>query len=89
MLSGVSSMLSVVMLGLPALLLFMLLPAFHELRKPKDAGPRLIIPDFAKVLPAPAVKTPVLWELETHHELDITLKPFVEVILGNLSCLEV
>jgi hypothetical protein len=44
MISGLSSDLTILILGAPILLLIMLLPSFHELRKPKDAGPRMIIP---------------------------------------------
>jgi hypothetical protein len=38
---------SLAVLGLPALLLAMFLPAVLEWKKPKDAGPRLIMGDLS------------------------------------------
>jgi hypothetical protein len=40
----------ILVFGTPLLLFFMLLPSFLELKKPKDAGPRLIMPDASKVV---------------------------------------
>ena len=83
------SIIALAALGTPVLLLVMLMPAILELRKPKDEGPRLIMFEVSQVPPAHAVKANALLDLEGHHELDITLKPFVNVILGNLPVLEV
>ena len=88
MISGISSILAVTLLGTPILLVIMFLPAILELKKPRDAGPRRIMSDFSQVLPASAPKISLL-DLEEHHDLDITLKPFVKVILGNLLSIEV
>jgi len=63
------------------------MPALLELRKPKHAGPRLIMLDILQALPAHTVKVNLL-DLEEHNELDITLQPFVNVILGNLPVLD-
>ena len=88
MISDLSSTLAVVMLGTPVLLFVMLLPAILELKKPKDAGPRVIMTDFFKVLPAPAAKVRSLLDLEEHSEMEIALKPSIDVVLGSLQCLD-
>ena len=43
--------------------------------------------DILQALPAHTVKVNLL-DLEEHNELDITLQPFVNVILGNLPVLD-
>jgi hypothetical protein len=88
MISALSSILAVAIWGTPIFLLVMLLPAALELRKPKDAGPRIIMPAYSKVLPAPIMKSRILLQLEEYHELDISLKPFLSVILGKLQNLD-
>jgi hypothetical protein len=67
------SLFALAALGTPVLLFFVLMPALLELRKPKDAGPRLIMLDILQALPAHTVKVNLL-DLEEHNELDITLK---------------
>jgi hypothetical protein len=42
---------AMLLLGVPLFLFFTLLPSFFELKKPKDAGPRLILADSTKILP--------------------------------------
>jgi hypothetical protein len=42
MLSGLPLEIGVLILVAPILLFVMFLPSFHELKKPKDAGPRLL-----------------------------------------------
>ena len=37
------------MLGTPILIFIMLLPVFMELKKPKDAGPRMIMDNVSEV----------------------------------------
>jgi hypothetical protein len=64
----------------------MLMPAVLELRKPKGAGPRLIMSEISQVLSAQAVAVDLM-DLEENHELYITIKPSVKVILGNLPAL--
>jgi hypothetical protein len=82
------SVLGLAMLGTPFLLLIMLFPTLLELKKPKDAGPRIIMPDFTVTIPV--VKSPrSLMDIDEPNELDVTLKPFVNVILGNLPVLDV
>ncbi len=67
----------------PALLLFMLVPTFIELRRPSDAGPRAILPNLTPIVPTPLSKPKCLLDLEEPHQLDITLKPFLEVIFSS------
>ncbi len=82
-----SSVLALAVLGTPILLLFMLLPTLLELRKPQDAGPRRIMYSFSQVLPTPTMEINSLQDIEGHNELDITLKPFINVIFSVLPSL--
>ncbi|MCW4017977.1 MAG: hypothetical protein NWF00_04775 [Candidatus Bathyarchaeota archaeon] len=77
-----------VLLITPLLLVIMLLPAILEFKRPKDAGPRPIMLDLTLVVPKKSVEVCSLVNLEEPHELDCTLKPFVNVILGNLPSLD-
>ncbi len=76
------------MLAAPVLLLVMLLPAFLELKKPRDAGPRRIMPGFSQTFQSSPNKVSLL-DLEEPCELDSTLKQSVNSALGNLPSLEV
>ncbi len=71
-------------LCVPALLFFMFIPTLIELRKPKDAGPRLIIPALIKPTPIHTIppKHRNLIDLEEPLTLDVTLKPFLDVIFS-------
>jgi hypothetical protein len=72
----------------PSLLLIMFLPAMLELSKPKDMGPRRIMPDFGISNPVSSIKLDFLVDLEEHQELNVSVKPFLEVVLGALPTLE-
>ena len=71
-------------LATPIMLLIMLLPAFLELKKPRDAGPRRIMLDFFHPLP----RNKSLLDLEEHCELDLTVRQSVNVILSKLLSLD-
>ncbi len=74
--------------GVPILMLAMLFPAVLELRKPRDAGPRLILPEWVEVF-SPRVDEPVvLYNLEEKLDLDVSFKPLLRTILGHLPILE-
>ena len=73
--------------GVPILMLTMLFPAVLELRKPRDAGPRLIVPELIVAF-ASSVAEPVLYNLEEKLDLDVSLKPLLRTILGRLPTLE-
>ena len=72
-------------LGTPILLLIMLLPAFLELKKPRDAGPRRIMLDFSHTLPS----SKSLIDLEEHCEFDLPVRQSVNVILSKLPSIDV
>jgi len=66
-----------------ASVLVMFLPALFELRKPKDAGPRLIIGDFV-ALPAPLtspitkiIQLPVISDIESEGRATIDYSKFL------------
>jgi hypothetical protein len=71
----------------PSTLLVMFLPALFELTKPKDEGPRRIMYDFVNKQ-IPLIRLDSLVDLEESHELDFSVKPFLEVILGALPTLD-
>ncbi len=85
---SLSSVLALAVLGTPVLLLFMLLPTFVELRKPRDAGPRLIMPELARSVVAPVLGVRLLPDIEVGCELDFLLVPFVSDVLGVLPSLD-
>jgi len=74
--------------GVPVLMLAMFLPAVLELRKPRDSGPRLIVPELFVVFASPITEPVVLFNLEEKLDLDVSLKPLLRTILGHLSTLE-
>jgi hypothetical protein len=74
--------------GVAALVLAMFLPAILELRKPKDAGPRLITENFAFPLPltntVPLNNQQVLSDLEEEARIAPTHPKFLSY-LSNLE----
>ena len=49
MIPNLTSIIAILILGIPILVLIMLLPALLELKKPKDGGPRLILDNISEV----------------------------------------
>ena len=49
MIPNLTSIIAILILGIPILILIMLLPALLELKKPKDGGPRLILDNISEV----------------------------------------
>lgn len=84
---SVSSVFMLLVLGMPFLLFIMFLPTFLELKKPKDAGPRLIMPEFLALILFHAKMAPIL-DIEAHYELDLKLLPLVAHALNVLPCLD-
>jgi hypothetical protein len=78
----------VIVCGVPILMLAMLFPAVLELRKPKDSGPRLIVPEWVEVFAPRIVEPAALLNLEEKLDLDVTLKPLLRTILSCLPSLE-
>lgn len=83
-----SLMLTLTVLGAPSLLLVMLLPTILELRKPKDAGPRLIMPDFFEFARSVSANIYFLEDIEERNELDFLLMPLVRDALSILQSIE-
>jgi len=49
MIPNLTSIIVILILGIPILILIMLLPALLELKKPKDGGPRMIMENVSEV----------------------------------------
>jgi hypothetical protein len=49
MIPNLTSIIAILILGIPILILIMLLPALLELKKPKDGGPRMILDNISEV----------------------------------------
>lgn len=80
----ISPFVTLTILGTPVLLLVMFLPTFLEVKRPKDAGPRLIMSDsreFSGVLPT---KISFLVNIEETHELEFLIKPLIIGVLSSL-----
>jgi hypothetical protein len=77
-----------VVCGVPILMLAMLFPAVLELRKPRDSGPRLILPEFAGVFTSRFAEPIALLNLEEKLDLDVSLRPLLRTIIGRLPTLE-
>jgi hypothetical protein len=75
-------------LFIPLFLCFMFVPALIELRKPKDAGPRSIKPRLIQPTPMSIpmstthLKFSKIADIEEPFTLDVTLKPFLDVIFS-------
>lgn len=71
-------------LFIPLFLCFMFVPALIELRKPKDAGPRSIKPRLIQPTPVSTthLKFSKIADIEEPFTLDVTLKPFLDVIFS-------
>jgi hypothetical protein len=66
----------------PVLLFFMLFPTFLEVRRPQDAGPRLIMIDSRET--SLFSRTSELDNIEENYELEFLLLPLVSEILDFL-----
>ena len=49
MIPNLTSIIAILILGIPILILIMLLPPLLELKKPKDGGPRMIMDNISEV----------------------------------------
>ncbi len=78
----------VIVCGVPILMLAMLFPAVLELRKPRDSGPRLIVPELVEVFMSPVVKPVALFNLEERLDLNVSHRSLLRTILGRLPILE-
>ena len=87
MIADFSSLIVISSIGAPVLILLMFLPTIVELRKPVDAGPRLIFPVYSVVFSQKSIISSIV-NVEEHHELDFILLPLVAKAVGVLSNLE-
>jgi hypothetical protein len=87
MILDLSSVFAVVVLGTPILLFIMFLPTVLELKKPRDAGPRLIMGDILGVA-TQVVQVPLIMNIEEDHEYNAVLIPAIGSILSFLPKLE-
>ncbi|MEM3627745.1 MAG: hypothetical protein QXJ11_05620 [Candidatus Bathyarchaeia archaeon] len=75
---------SAIILGIAAFIFIMLLPALIEIKRPKDAGPRMI----EKFNMIPQVRGRMLSNVEDEHHFDQQLTQKVAGILSFLYNLE-
>jgi hypothetical protein len=88
MIPNLTSILTVLMLGTPILILIMLLPVLIELKKPKDAGPRMIMGNISEV-PIQMMRVIPLANIEESQNFDSALIQALAKIIGALPSLEV
>lgn len=75
---------SALIIGIATFIFIMLLPALIEIKKPKDAGPRII--ENSNIIPQ--TKERVLFNIEDEHHFDQQLTKKVAGILSFLHNLE-
>lgn len=87
MIPNLTSALILALIGAPALILVMFLPAFLELRRPRDKGPRMIMNDpHATVTPFNVV---TLVNIEEEQRFDQSLLQRLVKVIEVLPCLEI
>ena len=87
MIPNLTSIIAILVLGIPILILIMLLPALLELKKPKDGGPRMIMENVSEVQTQIAHMIPIA-NIENEQRFDSTLiRPLAKIIevLPNLE----
>jgi hypothetical protein len=87
MILDLSSVFAVVVLGTPILLFIMFLPTVFELKRPRDAGPRLIMGDIFGVATR-VVQIPLIMNIEEDREYNAVLIPAIGSILSFLPKLD-
>ena len=88
MIPNLTSIITILIVATPILILITFLPAFLELKKPKDGGPRMImrsIPEV-KTLTAHAIH---IANIEKEQKFDISLIQTIAKIIEVLPNLEV
>jgi hypothetical protein len=88
MIPSLTSIITILVLGTPILILIMLLPALLELRKPKDAGPRMIMGNIPEVS-VQIVRTLPIINIENEQKFDSTLIQTIAKIIEVLPSLDV
>jgi hypothetical protein len=88
MIPNPTSIIAILILGTSIIVLIMLLPAFLELKKPKDAGPRRIMDNIPRVQIG-MVRAIRLVSIEEEQKFDAALIRLLANVLGVLPNLEV
>jgi hypothetical protein len=88
MIPNLTSIVTLLILVTPILILIMLLPVLVELKKPKDAGPRMIMDNVSEV-PISFMRVIPLANIEEEQKFDSTLIQTLAKIIGALPSLEV
>ncbi len=78
----------IIVVGAPTLLGLMLLPTILELRKPSDAGPRLILPDFSAIVGSPRLTVASIVDIEEWHDLNLVPTPNIADVVSVLPIVE-
>ena len=87
MIPNPTSIIVILILGIPILILIMLLPALLELKKPKDEGPRIIMENVSEVQTQIMRMIPIA-NIESVQKFDSALiRPLAKIIavLPNLE----
>jgi hypothetical protein len=84
--SDLSNLYLMMALGAPMFLLVMLLPTLMELKRPRDAGPRFVMPGLHPEFLLKREKQ--LADIECHNELEILLVPLVGRVVDFLPDLD-
>ena len=88
MIPNLTSIIAILILGIPILILIMLLPALLELKKPKDGGPRMILDNISEVQIQIMRMIPIA-SIEDEQKFDSALIQSLAKIIEVLPSLEV
>jgi hypothetical protein len=88
MIPNPTSAVFLIILGVPVLILVMFLPAFLELRRPRDRGPRMIMTDLQGISANPQSFVTIV-NVEEELFFDQSLLQRLTKIIEVLPCLEV
>jgi hypothetical protein len=88
MIPNLTSIIAILILGIPILILIMLLPALLELKKPKDGGPRMILDNISEVQIQIMRMIPIV-SIEDEQKFDSALIRPLAKIIEVLPSLEV
>jgi hypothetical protein len=88
MIPNPTSAILLILIGAPALFLVMFLPAFLELRRPKDRGHRIIMNDFHRIA-SKQFDAAMMVNIDEEQWFDHKLLPRLMKVTEVLPCLEV
>ncbi len=88
MVSEMTPFFATIALVAPISVLVMFLPTLIELKKPKDAGPRLISSGFSSDLPESSMPVGSLIDIERNQDRDAKLSALFQNTLGFIANLD-